>query len=143
MDQAGIRWIQGLLRKELKSKIEYIDCGYDSSSHSRRTNKKYKLEDFETINDFLNEPTGNTLATYISGHGFSAETWEDRCTEISHETLLEWLKEKDFYASLLDSDEMIDDKFWETLIKIDACDLAWLEKFRKLPFKSLSVRPLK
>ncbi len=66
-----------ILKKETKYDIEIVDVGYDVSEHPRPTGKRFDIHDYSAVKDFLEEATGNTVATYVSGAGLRAETYED------------------------------------------------------------------
>ncbi len=146
MDRYTFRWLQNILRNEFKSTIEFVDSGYDLSSYGNRTREKYTLSDYETIGDFLNEPTGYTQATYISGSGLAAETWEERINGLFIDALTEWLKESGLYESILEPEEgleMIDDSFWDIYITERVSEYDWSERFYKIPMDALKIKALK
>jgi hypothetical protein len=66
-----------VLKNNLKYEVEIVDVGYDVSEHARPTGKRLDILDYVTVKDFLEESTGNTVPTYISGAGLRAETYED------------------------------------------------------------------
>ncbi|MDY0406069.1 hypothetical protein P5G51_012320 [Virgibacillus sp. 179-BFC.A HS] len=45
------------------------------------TNVNFNLADYEKVGDFLEEYTGNSVATYISRHGLFHETYRDKYSE--------------------------------------------------------------
>ena len=55
--------------------IEYIDQGYDCSSHPKRTGKKLS-ENIQYYWEFINAANGSREATFCSGSGFRADTTE-------------------------------------------------------------------
>lgn len=70
---------------------EEVDQGWDCSWHSRNTHRAYRLEDYQTLGDFLAEPTAETRATFVSGAGLDVVSLED------------WLRDeldRDFYDFL-------------------------------------------
>lgn len=56
---------------------EVVDSGYDVSIHARATDQGHRLSDYATVQDFLNEPSGETVATFISGSGLTAQRLEE------------------------------------------------------------------
>lgn len=50
---------------------------WDISSYPEQTDQRHPWASYETLGDFLDEPTGNTQATFCSGSGFAAETYAD------------------------------------------------------------------
>lgn len=54
----------------------YVDVGYNCSSHPEATNKLI-ADECRTYADFINANTGNTVCTYISGHGMACEDYEE------------------------------------------------------------------
>lgn len=79
--------------------IEVWDCGYDVSTHARRADETNRervkrgvglsgrddgvwvecggYREPGTLGDLFDAPTGNTVATYVSGAGLAAETFGD------------------------------------------------------------------
>jgi hypothetical protein len=66
-----------ILRDRNRYEIEIVDVGYDVSEHVHSTGESFNIENYENVKDFLEEPTGNTIPTYVSGTGLMAETYED------------------------------------------------------------------
>lgn len=66
-----------IIKNNSKYEVEIVDVGYDVSEHARPTGKRLDIHDYLTIKEFLEELTGNTIATYVSGAGLRAETYED------------------------------------------------------------------
>lgn len=68
------------LQKTLQTdhiEVEVERLPHDTSSYPRRTNRPWPYQDYDTMQDFLREPDGNTTATYQSGSGFMAATLDD------------------------------------------------------------------
>ena len=65
------------LKNNSKYEVEIVDVCYDVSEHARSTGKRLDIHDYSTVKEFLEELTGNTVPTYISGAGLRAETYED------------------------------------------------------------------
>lgn len=75
-----------------KVQVDRLDLGYDCSDYPTHTHQPYREEDYETVGDFLQEATGQTIATYLSGYGFHAETLEEWVTSEIDSELFELLK---------------------------------------------------
>ena len=60
---------------------------WDLSTRAVSTEQQYDLSAYDMIGDFLEEPTGNTVATYVSGSGFAAESWEEQVIDMLRETV--------------------------------------------------------
>ena len=65
-----------ILRDRNRYEIEIVDVVYDVSEHVHSTGESFNIENYENVKDFLEEPTGNTIPTYVSGAGLMAETYE-------------------------------------------------------------------
>jgi len=92
LDDQVAHYVTRLFLTRTRHKVRVVDSGYDISSHAVDTGEQYKLEDFETIGQFLNEPY-RTEATYESGSGFTAVTYADDLDtdivdEFIHESVL-------------------------------------------------------
>ena len=53
------------------------DPPYDHSGILIRTDKSFHFNDYDTIGDFLEEQTGESIPTFISGYGLSYSTYEE------------------------------------------------------------------
>lgn len=124
--------IQDWFFTEKKAYVEYVDSGYDVSSFGRQGNLPFSINDYKSVQDFLDEPTGNSVPTFVSGSGMGAERYEDLLQEKANELIFDYkekaikLAEKKF--SIEDADEYfedyeIDDEHFETQIDI-LCDLS-------------------
>lgn len=103
---------------ENKAVIDFVDSGYDFSSYGRKTDQKFVLSDYRIIREFLEEPTGNTIATHESGMGFRAETIEEIVNYLGSELIKEfvekWLKDKNV---TFDSEDECE--FWDMFFDLD------------------------
>ena len=54
-----------------------IDSGYDISLVPKPTGRGYRICDYQTVEDFLYEPNGQSVATFERGSGFSCESLFD------------------------------------------------------------------
>lgn len=59
---------------------------YSGTLISHSENTSYKVADYEKVEDFLQEYTGNTIASYISNYGLFHETYENKYSN--------WVEEK-------------------------------------------------
>jgi len=114
-----------------------IDTGYDVSTYPQKTNEHFNPNDYKTVGDFLEECTGNTVATYVSGNGIDVERYES----IAEETLRNdiWsIADKIFKKHLLNDDQFddISDNVFDALIENNLGEMFILEKIIKpYPFK--------
>lgn len=110
------------------------DSGYDVSTRAAPTNEPLDVEEFFSVGDLLqNALSGNTRATYCSGSGFSAETWDSSWDyeALLHETVVEAVRSV--------APDMLDDEgqyvfydFSERLCE-ELLDLRLSELFFELP----------
>jgi hypothetical protein len=65
-------WIAYCVLNHEAFDVDYIDTGYDCSSHLRRSGTLLRALSLslQTVEQFLELPTGQTVATYVSGSGF-------------------------------------------------------------------------
>jgi len=75
-----------------KVHVVSLDLGYDCSDYPTPSHQPYQVEDYVTVGDFLQEATGQTVATHLSGYGLYAETLEDWVTREIDSELFELLK---------------------------------------------------
>ena len=112
-----------------------IDSGYDVSTGAMPTGRHHKIADFDTVEQFLDTPNGQTVPTFVSGSGLAADTlltdYESHCADF----LAEWV---DSQPEVMDLDE---DARWELLNNIDAeCEKAGLDhRMGLLQFLDLSL----
>ncbi|ADG07561.1 hypothetical protein [Kyrpidia tusciae] len=72
-----VRDLVDVVVDEGRFRVVVDETPWDVSTGAKYTGEPYDLSAYETVADFLKEPTGNTVATYISGHGLAAETYGD------------------------------------------------------------------
>jgi len=140
MDKAGFRWIQHILRHEYRSDIRQVSQDDDITFRIEKTHEPYYPSYYETIGDFLEEPTGEMISTFSTGQSSTFETWEDRYMEIYNNSLMDWLKQYNLYSRMLSRDGFIDERFWDALIDEGLSDVDWLERFRKLKFSMFTLQ---
>lgn len=90
------------------SSIDYIDTGYDQSFFGRKSSNPIDKSKFQTINDFLVYPTGDSIPTFCSGHGMVAEIWEDRITDNWREIVVNQYNAIPEYQSVLSAKSWTD-----------------------------------
>ena len=118
--------------------IEVIeDYGYDISTRPKIAEESYNFAQYETIEDFLqNEFTGNTKATYISGHGLAAETlYEESQNQIRD--IWFYFINNEFPELELIKNQEVDDYVYEELWKYNLIDISILDYICKLKLKPL------
>jgi len=87
------KWLVDLLLNNKRYYAEVEDVGYDRSTRAARSDEGFRLQDYETVGDLLeNEFTGRTVATYCSGSGLAAETLHEAAVEIAGDALRAWLE---------------------------------------------------
>lgn len=129
--QLGL-WIADHALNGTCSVIDYIDSGYDYSSYGRRTNEPYKVEDFETVEEFLEEPSGNTNATFISGSGFAAEELSEEFEREVLDALTTWVSQqhrKKYGLEVADFDLPGWQEFWDLVCDERLDGVYWHEVF--------------
>lgn len=130
LEQWAWGWLANSITRNKRAEIEVVDCGYDYSTYGRRTNQPFCVSDFNTVRDFLNEPTGNTTATYVSGYGMAAETYKDDFLQDALEQINNWIEKQGYFEGMND-DERFDawDELTDALIVADVSEDIWLEEF--------------
>ncbi|MHB1646164.1 MAG: hypothetical protein ACYCSW_06595 [bacterium] len=119
-----------------------IDAGYDISEYPKDTKQHFKLEDYKTVGDFLKEYTGNTVATYISGNGISAETYEDDIEEQLDNAISHIIN--DIFAEYKinkEEEDSVRDDIYDKLIENNLSGIAILETIVKTSsFKDMILK---
>lgn len=123
-----------------KVSVALDDWGYDCSERPMQTNHPYRAEDYDTVADFLHEATGQTVATFVSGAGLAAETFEEQVYEELNSQFFELLKtmaterlglatadDLPFAAEDIVA-EMALEWTWQTLERLQAVSLSWMLK---------------
>lgn len=123
---------------ENKSEVEVVDLGYDLSSYGYKTNKRFKLSNYKTVGDFLDEPNGETEATHVSGMGFTAKTIKSEIFEFAEdlhsEVVEKWLEEHN-----IEVDERIASDFYDKLyVETDPDNIVF--EIESLPFLEVVER---
>lgn len=124
-------WLADVLLDNQHAEVFTQDLGYDFSSYGHRTNKPFDLTQYENVGDFLAcEATGNTVATYCSGSGFAAETYDNPAEEHAREAFIALVREK--FPELLDPDGWINDYVLDELYGAECSELHLMEHFKQI-----------
>ncbi len=66
-----------------RATVERESTPWDSSTRGCKTNLPHDLSRWGTLGEFLEEPSGETVATFSSGSGFAAQdladVWQEKC----------------------------------------------------------------
>lgn len=118
--------------------IEVInDCCYDVSTRPEISEESYNLSQYETIEEFLqNEFTGNSTATYISGHGLVAETLYEEAQNQIRDIWFDFINNEFPELELIKNQE-VDNYLYDELWKYDLIDLSIFDYICKLRLKPL------
>ena len=128
------KWLAGVLTNEDRYTVQWIDSGWDCSARCCATGEPFDLKHYLLVGDFLeNEPTGNTVATYCSGHGLGAEYYESRAEEVAREILYALVTTD--YPEVLDEDACLPDELLDHL-----CEFALIQAFSKLELADCYLR---
>ena len=92
------------------------------------------IESFDTIQDFLDYPTGHSIPTFNSGSGMSAERWGDLFLEFIREYIWDWIEEHGYQKMI-----MCDDEFIDELCSSEASECAYAEKMSAKDFPKLRI----
>ena len=123
-------WLADVLAHETRGEIEVANCGYDVSSWGRKTQLPFRVDDFEKVSDFLDEGTGHSVATFESGSGMRAETYEELLYQAAAEQIAEWVSSQGYVEGLSDDDaDVAWDCLTDALADFDASEICWLERF--------------
>ena len=135
LDQWGWAWLADAVAQETRSEVEVIDCEYDVSSYGHKTKDPFRIADFTTVSEFLQEPTGQTQATFEFGSGMRAEDYEERLLSDAHEQIRDWVVTHGYMEAL---SEVERDAAWDALVdalvEADAWEAWWLQHFGEQPF---------
>ncbi|MGO0063467.1 hypothetical protein ACTID9_26275 [Brevibacillus fluminis] len=70
-----------------------FDSPWDYSGTLLRLDEGFSLDDYPCIGDFLEEYTGNSIASYISGCGFFHDTYEEKYEQLISEFIFDCYNE--------------------------------------------------
>jgi hypothetical protein len=139
LEREAYRWIQEMGRTHSAASIKIIDSGYDVSSFGQRTNSSINTAAFDTIQNFLDYPTGESIPTFCSGAGMAAETWEDRFREFVRDYTTRWLSEHGFDPMIHDQEGDVDNEFIDALDLSDASEYAFVDHMAQKPYPRLML----
>ena len=131
---AAYRWIMRQCRDNRYVEVDIVDFGYDVSDSPRRTAASINFSLLSTVQDFLDLYTGNTVATYCSGYGLRAETYEDRFEEFVRDYLSEWVYAHQLSNKIKGSDGNIVFEMFEYLCDNDCNEYDFINLFNQSPF---------
>ncbi len=134
LETACIRWIQERVRNEKAAHVEVIDVGYDCSSFGKTTNDKIDPTAFQTIQNFLDYPTGQSIPTFLSGSGMMTETYEEPFVEFIRDSIENWLTRQGYGPVIRDQNGTVDDDFADMLCDSDASEYAFSNHIANKPF---------
>lgn len=141
-DNVGLRHLcielADVILENKRGTVQEESTLYDRSTRGKRSSEPFDLSLYQTVGDFLdNEYTGETIPTFISGHGFAGETYEDVFFE------------KMFDASRILLQQLIDQHLLQNIEMEDAQELFaeegeinMMELFRSLPLQETFFRHL-
>lgn len=108
-------WLVSIILNNNKYNERIEDWGFDVSTYPEKTDEKYDLSKYKTVEEFLsNEFTGNTKATYISGHGIAAETLLEEGYNVINEIWFDFI-EKNYQMLELKKDGFMDEDVYDEL----------------------------
>lgn len=124
-------------RRKHKKRIE--DSGYDVSIFPVATNERFIPSDYKTVDDFLQEPSGETEATFESHHGLTTRTFQDDLYDEINEITFDWFKSKTL--GIIDADDInIYNDFIDTLDDTPFSNYEIEEKFCRQDLKPIVER---
>jgi hypothetical protein len=118
--------------------VEVVDVGYDVSTYPRRSSRPIDYSQFDTVQDFFDMYTGNTIATFCSGSGFAAETFEDIFQEFVRDYIYDWITHLPLAEKVFIDGEW-DDDFMDYLCDSDANEIYFVPEFALKPFPRMSL----
>jgi hypothetical protein len=136
-------WLSRVALEERHAEEVVIESPGDTSLYARRTNEPFCLGLYETVQEFLNaECTGNTVATYCSGHGIGAESYMDIFPGKCLSALCGTLRED--YPDLVESDGRgISDEILDSLLMEGADEFLFYGPFLERPLRdTISYRQM-
>jgi hypothetical protein len=112
-------------RKAGRFDVRVEKSPWDTSSYPEPTGEACAFHSYDMVADFLDEPNGNTIPTYMSGSGMAVETYrkllEEAVSSEFHRWVFSWIKNfrNDLLADLSYPPsvlEMSDDDFWRCIL---------------------------
>ena len=145
LEVAMDKWAISALLNSEKYTVRYEDTGYDVSCYPKETGQMHRIEDYKTVGNFLEEPTGETVATYIPGQGIDVERYHEEFARILYNYLHQWCVEQ--VADIEQSPEFVQQYFknvpadyhdiffgdfvFEELENSDFAPYEWIEEYSK------------
>lgn len=115
LTQLGIKLVDIILDNN-KYELEVRDEGYDISTYPHKSDDGYDLSEYFTVEEFIqNQYTGNTKATYMSGHGIAAERYESQFQDEAYDLWMDFICDQFPEINLKDEDGYFDDDVYEEL----------------------------
>jgi len=85
-------WVADTALNTYRYVVRHENSGYDYSTSAESTREGYDLSKYQTVNEFLEEPNGDTVATYVSGSGLRAarldESLDDEVRNVHHKWII-------------------------------------------------------
>jgi hypothetical protein len=128
LEHACYEWIHNICKKHKAAEVNWEDVGYDVSSYGKELNKPIDINQFKTIEDFLNYPTGASLPTYEPGSGMRYEIWEDEIYYFVSDYLNNWVIER------FEKDAIEDEDFPDNLCDSEADILNYIGDLKEKSF---------
>jgi hypothetical protein len=132
-------WLAYRVLYSTVAEVYEIDSGYDRSTFGQWTDRSFDIADFESVDDFLEQPTGDTRATYLSGSGFAAETIRDALFDEIGRALSETISHKLASYGYADDASESREKLWEQIEDLPGNDWlrpdTWIEAYATLPLR--------
>lgn len=139
-----------------KYEIDYTEIvPYDRSGEIYKTNDKLNKDDYEKLDDFLEEYNGDRSPSYCSGYGWNYDTYKEELEYIMEPIIndiiyscFQELKtlEPQLISEITDTriytceEEEIYDEFHEYLWYNDISTLSYMEKWKELSFSDIYSR---
>lgn len=135
--QSVANWFAYIILSNNKHEIDHsLDPLWDNSGMVRCIDEQFELNDYATFNDFIErEYTGESIASYVSGHGMYHYTYEEPFDQITLEWLIsqlhlviksliekenkhleEWVKKRNVLFNIKEADEITDIILFEDIV---------------------------
>ncbi|HEY9844470.1 MAG: hypothetical protein ACAI44_02635 [Candidatus Sericytochromatia bacterium] len=137
-----------------KYRVESQDWDGDCSDHPVSSGQPFRPADYPTVGDFLEEASGQTRATFVSGYGLSADTLADEAQE-ELETAFFYLLQalavehlaidpEDAWELPSPADDLVAqwqmEWTWQSLQRLQAVSLSWMLKTHKAAAEQLQAQ---
>jgi hypothetical protein len=133
-------WVLAVCSTRNRGIVSVVDSGYDVSTHGSVSDVPLQAEDFVTLGDLLDAPNGGTDATYVSGSGLRATTFEDDLMHRLFDVKAEWISAH--YPDMInDATDSLTDAICDLLV--DPMQLVYAEDFRAINLDDLLAGRLK